>query len=135
MKILLVLGMIFGWGFWGFFLKLSDKRIGQQVAFWDSIALLIVIILYLVFSNQLFPLKNDTVGISWGILAGVAAGVASIFFFVLLSKNPVGYLVTLSALYPAITIILSVIFLHEQITPVKAIGFIFAFMAFILLAL
>ena len=127
--------MIFGWGFWGFFLKLSDKRIGQQVAFWDSIALLIVIILYLVFSNQLFPLKNDTVGISWGILAGVAAGVASIFFFVLLSKNPVGYLVTLSALYPAITIILSVIFLHEQITPVKAIGFIFAFMAFILLAL
>jgi transporter family protein len=135
MKILLILGMIFGWGFWGFFLKLSDKRIGQQVAFWDSIALLIVIILYLVFSNQLFPLKNDTVGISWGILAGVAAGAASIFLFVLLSKNPVGYLVTLSALYPAITIILSVIFLHEQITPVKAIGFIFAFMAFILLAL
>ena len=127
--------MIFGWGFWGFFLKLSDKRIGQQVAFWDSIALLIIIILYLLFSNQLFPLKNDAAGISWGILAGVAAGVASIFFFVLLSKNPVGYLVTLSALYPAITIILSVIFLHEQITPVKAIGFIFAFMAFILLAL
>lgn len=135
MKLLLVLGMIFGWGFWGFFLKLSDKRIGQQVAFWDSLSLLVVIVLYLIFSNQLFPLKNDATGINWGILAGISAGAASIFFFILLSKNPVGYLVTLSALYPAITIILSMIFLHEQITPLKAMGFIFAFFAFIFLAL
>ena len=135
MKILLVIGMIFGWGLWGFFLKLSERRIGQQVALWDAVALLVVLVAYLLFTNQLFPIKNDPVGISWGILGGIAAGLASIFFFVLLSKNPVGYLVTLSALYPAITILLSMIFLNEQVTTTKAVGFIFAFLAFILLTL
>ena len=127
--------MIFGWGLWGFFLKLSERRIGQQVALWDAVALLVVLVAYLLFTNQLFPIKNDPVGISWGILGGIAAGLASIFFFVLLSKNPVGYLVTLSALYPAITILLSMIFLNEQVTTTKAVGFIFAFLAFILLTL
>jgi len=132
-RFLLASGMILGWGLWGFFAKLSDKRIGQQVAFWDSIALFVILAAYLILAHQFFPIKQDAVGITWALLAGVGAGIASIIFFILLSKNPAGYLVTLTALYPVVTIILSVVFLHEQITPLKGVGFIFAFIAIILL--
>src|ERR1700746_1072147 len=42
--------------------------------------------------------------------------------------------VTLSALYPLVTILLSILFLHERLTPRQGIGIVFALIASVLLA-
>lgn len=135
MKLLLVFVAIFLWGAWGFLGKISESKIGLQVAFWSSLSFFLVILLYLFLSNSLFPLKNDSQGIFFGVLTGLSSGLAAIVFYILLAKNPAGYLTAATALYPLITIVLSVIFLKEGLYTTKIVGFILALLALLFLHL
>lgn len=130
--IVLILPIIILWGLWGFFVKLSIERIGLQSIFWVSLMLLLITTGFLFLSQQFFPLKMNTAGISLAVLAGASTALASILFYIFLGKNPVGFLVAITALYPMVTIILSVIFLHEQLTTTKILGFILALSALVL---
>lgn len=130
---LLIIASIVLWGVWGFLGKLAVMRINIQAAFWSALAFTIVIILYLAFTKQLIPLKLNHQGIFIAILAGIVSGLATVFFYIVLGKKPAGFLVTITALYPAVTIILSMIFLKEGVTPIKALGFLFALIALVLL--
>lgn len=125
----------FFWGLWGFFGKLAANKIGVQASFWNGITLALVIIIYLLLTNQLLPIKSSSSGILFALSAGIASGLASVVFYILLEKSPAGYLVTLTALYPLVTIILSVIFLHESLSSTRIIGFIFALIALFFLNL
>lgn len=126
---------IFSWGVWGFFNKLAVQKIGQQAIFWNTVVIVIVMIGYLYFSKQLLPIKLDASGIVLSLIAGIATSVATVFFYLLLAKQPVGYLVAVTALYPIITLILSMIFLRETLTITKIIGFLLAFAALFFLNL
>lgn len=121
------------WGLWGFLGKLAVQRIGLQASFWNALILILPITIYLLITKQLFPLKIEFWGISLALLAGLASGLASVLFYIFLRKNPAGMLVALTALYPLVTIILSVIFLKEPLTVTKIIGFILALAALFLL--
>lgn len=136
---LLTLGFILAaiafWGLWGFLVKLAVQKIGLQALFWNSLFLTLTVIIFLLLTNQVFPFKTNLSGISLAILSGVASGLASVFFYLLLEKNPVGFLVATTALYPLITIVLSVIFLRESLTIAKIAGFILALGALFLLNL
>jgi bacterial/archaeal transporter family protein len=133
--IFLALAAIFLWGIWGFFGKIATTRIGIQASFWNALSLFIIIFGYLLISNQLFPIKNSISGITFGLLAGVASGLASVMFYILLGKNPAGFVSAIVALYPVVTILLSFFFLNEPITFIKIVGFVFAILAIILLNL
>jgi transporter family protein len=134
-QILLVLTAIIFWGLWGFFSKLASTRIGVQTAFFSSLSIFILIIGYLFFVNQLLPFKPNSSGILFALLAGICSAVASIVFYIILGKNPAGITVATTALYPIITLALSMVFLREGITPIKATGFILAIIALFLLNL
>jgi len=129
----LALAAVICWGLWAFFNKLAVEKIGVQAALWNAVIILIGITLYLAFTHQLFPIKQDTTGIMFAVFAGIATTAASIIFYILLSKNPAGFVVTITSLFPVVTLILSMIFLKETLTIQKIIGFILAFGAIFLL--
>lgn len=113
-RLLLILAAITFWGLWGFFSKLASTRIGVQTAFFSSLTLFILIIGYLYFVNQLLPLKSNSGGIFFALLAGVCSGIASIVFYIILAKNPAGLTVVATSLYPLVTLLLSVAFFTRE---------------------
>lgn len=135
MNIALVLGAISLWGLWGFFGKISENRIGLQIGFWSGLTFFLTIFFYLLFTHQLFPIKTDFHGIGFAIATGFCSGFAAILFYILLAKHPAGYLTASTALYPLVTIILSVLFLQEGLNFTKVLGFVFALLALVLLHL
>lgn len=132
---LLIFIIILFWGIWGFLNKLAVGKIGLQISFWNIVSFSIVTIVYLTVTHQLLPLKKDSSGISLAIAAGAVSGLASMLFYILLDKKPAGLLVTITALYPLITILLSIIFLKETVNVTKIIGFVLALLALVFLNL
>ena len=61
-------------------------------------------------------------GTGWALLGTVAVVVALYMFFVALTTGEVAQVVSISAAYPAVTLILAAIFLSEGVTVVKALG-------------
>lgn len=134
-QLLLILTTIVFWGLWGFFSKLAAARIGVQAAFFSSATLFIVIMGYLFTINQFAALKSDSSGIIFAVLAGICSGIASVIFYIILTKSPAGLTVAATSLYPLVTLLLSVAFLQESVTVIKAVGFSLAIIALILLSL
>lgn len=135
LPILLVLATIIFWGLWGFFSKLAVQKIGLQVAIFSYAISLVIMIGYLLLTNQLLPLKNDSMGILYAVLAGASVGVASIFIYTLLGLRPAGIAIAVTAIYPVITLFLSMIFLKETLTQTQTLGIILALVALVLLNL
>lgn len=135
LPILLVLGNILFWGFWGFFSKLAVSKIGFHAGLFYSVTLFTFIAVYLFLTHQLFPLKFGTNGIIFALLAGLSGGTATILLYLLLEKHPAGLVVAITALYPIITLILSMVFLKESLTLQQTLGFVLAMAALILLNL
>jgi len=131
----LALGVIVFWGLWGFFSKLAVQKIGLQMAIFSYIMSLVIMIPYLLLTNQLLPFKTDTGGIIYAVLAGTSVGIASVFIYTLLGIRPVGITIAITALYPIVTIILSMIFLKETLTLQQTAGLILAMAALVLLNL
>jgi bacterial/archaeal transporter family protein len=61
-------------------------------------------------------------GTGWAVVGTVAVVTALYMFFVALSTGQVAQVVSISASYPAVTLILAAIFLSEGITVLKAAG-------------
>ena len=131
----IVIGSFLSWGIGAFFSKLATNKIGQKAVFFDIIVYAPVIILY---SLMVFKFKNlvhsDKPGILFGVLAGLIGSFGLIGFYYLLTKAEVSTILPLTALYPAVTIILAVLFLNETITLTKGIGILFSLIAIYLLA-
>jgi len=135
LPILLVLGNILFWGFWGFFSKLAVQKIGFQAGFYYSITLLAFITTYLFLTNQLLPLKTDSGGIIFALFAGISGGTASILLYFLLRENPAALVIAVTSLYPIVTLALSMFFLKETLTLNQTLGFILALAALVLINL
>lgn len=120
------------WGLWGFFAKLASHHISPQAVYlWGSAGALIITILSLVLG---FRFEFHTLGLIYALLAGLTGGAGVIFFYYALKNGKVSLVVTMTALYPIFTILLSYIFLKEEITLRQAIGIAFALIAMVLMA-
>ncbi len=133
--IVLTILSLFGWGLGAFFSKLATNRIGESSVFWDLIG---YIPLVLVYTFIAFKAKDifgtDKNGVLFGLLAGLAGGVGLISFYLLVTKKDAGVATAVTAMYPALTAILSFIFLGEKITQLKIVGILLACAALFLLA-
>ena len=81
-----------------------------------------------------FRVEWNFAGFSWAALGGFFAFIGFLTFFAALDKGETSTVVTLSALYPVVTILISVAFLHERVTPRQGIGIVIALIASALLA-
>jgi bacterial/archaeal transporter family protein len=78
--------------------------------------------------------EGDVRGILFAMLVGVCGTVASLVFFVALGKGEVANVVSVTSIYPLITIVLSALFLKEAITFPQILAVMFAIIAVILSA-
>jgi uncharacterized membrane protein len=127
----LVALLLYGaWGYWGS--RASDFINPLSITFYSSIGVLLSGIIALV----LLDFKPDfcAKGSTYGLLNGLASGVACIFFIMALRKGPTMPVVLVTSMYPMITLMLCMIFLKQGLTLKQGVGMIFAIVALILFA-
>lgn len=121
------------WGLWGVFSKLaSNYSKPKQALLFQTVGVLAfaVVVLFM----EKFHFEWSVPGFSWAALGGFFAFVGFLTFFAALDQGKASTVVTLSALYPLVTILLSITFLHERLTARQGIGIVFALIASALLA-
>ncbi len=127
---------LFGWGVGSFISKIATNTLGEKAVFWDLIGYFPAIVLYSLF---IFRAKDifsaDRPGIFYALLAGALGSVGVVCFYLLLTKKDASSAVPLTALYPALTAILAIIFLRESLTWIKAVGILLSAIALVLLSL
>ena len=121
------------WGLWGVFSKLaSNYSKPRQALLFQTVGVLAFAIVVLVMGK--FRFEWSTPGFTWAALGGFFAFVGFLTFFAALEDGKASTVVTLSALYPLVTILISIAFLHEKLNARQGIGIALALIASVLLA-
>jgi len=124
---------LFSFGVWGLFTKLAIIYIDSKSALvFQTIGVVIVGLITLSLLN--FKPATDLKGLSYGILTGVAYGVGCLFYFIAADKGKIITVVTMTALYPLVTILLSYLLLREGINIKQFAGIGFALLAIYLMS-
>lgn len=129
----LIVITIIGWGIGSVFYKLANAQM-HPIMVSLIVTLLYCILTPITFFATKFPKDITSSGIVYAILGGVCMAIGSLAYFFALRKGDAGQVTTITALYPTLTLILSMIFLQEQLTLKKSVGIAFAFASFIVLA-
>jgi bacterial/archaeal transporter family protein len=127
------LGAMLCWGVWGFIPKLTTRYLSPQSAIVyevvGAVCLAAIALVGLKFQPDFHPL-----GIFFAIITGMLGFLGAFCFLNAVSTGPVTLVATLSALYPAISVLLAVAFLHESITLRQGFGIALALASVILVA-
>jgi len=125
---------ILGWGLGSFFQKFAADNM-HPVMISATITCLFVVLTPLAFIFMKFDRTINTTGVLMALLGGGLMCVGTFSYWSALRGNHAGITTALTALYPALTLILSMIFLGEHITIKQVIGLILALAAFVLMSL
>ena len=121
------------WGAWGVLSKLAlDHYRWHEVMGLSSFVTLLFAAMFHITSRSSF--KLDSPGLWITLATSVFGSLALVGFFVALEIGKASLVVPLTALYPAITVVLSVVFLKEDFTPLKGAGIVLAILAVVLLS-
>ena len=121
------------WGLWGICSKLaSTYSKPKQALLFQSVGVVAFALLVLLIEK--FRIEWSLPGFSWAAAGGFFAFVGFLTFFAALEGGKASTVITLSALYPLVTILLSIAFLHEKLSGRQAVGIGFALIASVLLA-
>jgi transporter family protein len=120
-------------GLWGFFPKLAVNYINPASALvYQVIGGIIVGIIGL--SLMGFRPQTHPLGIFFALLTGITGVLGTFFYYAAATRGQISIIVSLTALYPVITILLATVFLHEMLTFRQVTGLCFAVAAIIFLA-
>ena len=120
-------------GFWGFFPKLAVYYISPQSALVYQVLGGLLIGLFALTSVGFKP-ETQPMGIMYAFLTGVTGVLGTLFYYAAASRGQLTIVVSLTALYPLVTILLAFVFLHETINLKQVIGLFFALVAIVLLS-
>lgn len=123
---------IIGWGVGSLFYKVANDAIHPLMV--STIVTMVYIILTpIAFLTNKFDKTLNTTGIVFSILGGLAMGLGSIGYSFALKRGGAGEITSVCALYPALTLTLSLLFLNEEMTWRKGIGIGLALISVIVL--
>jgi transporter family protein len=122
---LLALGL---WGVWGFLGKVAAQHLPSQQVYLLAVSGHLAVVGYLLMGG-LGAVSWQPWGIGAALGAGLAMALGLLWFFEALSRGPATVVVPLTALYPAITVLLSRVFLQEPLTLRHAAGLALALAA------
>ena len=124
---------ILTWGVWGVFSKLASTYVRpRQTLLFQVVG--VVAFGLVVLSMERFHIEWSPQGFGWSAAAGFVNFVGFLAFFAAVEKGKVSTVIAMSSLYPVITIVLSVLFLHEKISSREGLGIACALLAGFLLA-
>ena len=120
------------WGIWGVFQKLATNQMApRNVYFISALGALLVVLIIL--STVRFPISLNFEGAFFALVAGACSSLGGLLFLQAMSKGEAVIVITFTALYPAVSIILSFLLLNETITMKQGIGIVFALFSMLLL--
>jgi len=121
------------WGVAGFLAKYTTNQIDpKSVLFYQILGMIIIGIIVLFLLG--FKPATDKAGISLSILRGLLLAGGTLLFLIAIDKGKASVVITITALYPLITIALATTILREPITFKEGLGIIFALLAMVLFA-
>ena len=124
---------VLAWGVWGFCSKLASNHTRpRQTLLFQAIGVMGFALVVLMIEH--FRVEWSPAGFGWSFAAGFVNFVGFLAFFAAVEKGKVSTVISLSSLYPVITIILSILFLHEKMSRREGLGITFALVAGYLLA-
>jgi transporter family protein len=109
---LLALGL---WGVWGFLGKVASQHLPAPQIYLLAISGHLMVVGYLLVGG-LGPFSWHPWGVGAALGAGLAMAVGLLFFFEALARGSAMVVVPLTALYPAVAVVLSRVFLQEALT-------------------
>ncbi len=102
------------WGFWGLFPKLAARHLEPWSIFiWSTLGNLTVALGLLVWMG--FRPQTDSRGILFAVLGGLAGSLGSVCYNIAAANGRISVVVTLTGLYPLVTIFLSWLLLQEPL--------------------
>lgn len=112
------------WALWGFFGVLAERRLSVESAFaWHCLAIAACASCAAPFVGLSLPLDQIFVSLAGGV--GYAA--AAVWMMrAIAAGGPGGIVVTLTALYPAVVLLLGVVFLNQMVSFVQLMGVVLA---------
>ncbi|RUR12025.1 EamA family transporter [Legionella sp. km772] len=119
------------WGYWG--TRAADFINPLSITFYSSLGVLVSGLIALF----LLDFRPDVCahGSTYGLLNGLANGIACIFFILALRNGPTMPVVLVTSMYPMITLIFCMVFLKQGITLKQSLGMIFALLALVLFSM
>jgi transporter family protein len=127
-----LLALLF-WGFWAFLPKLATKTLDPPTTlFFQQVGAMVMAACVLAAAR--FRLKIEPSGISWALLTGIVGVCGLLCFLQAAVRYRLSVVVMLTALYPILTMILSVAILREKVTPLQGLGILLALCAIALMS-
>jgi drug/metabolite transporter (DMT)-like permease len=130
----LVIIAILGWGLGSFLNKIANDNM-HPIMVSATATVVFIILLSITFSFYNFNRSINIPGVLAGIGGGLCMCAASLAYFYSLKHGKAGVTTALTSMYPIITLILSMVFLKEQLTIRQWFGMGFAILSFILLSI
>jgi transporter family protein len=130
----LVLLSIFGWGVGSLFYKVANDN-AHPLMVSTIVTVVYIVLTPIPFMFMKFNTSVNTTGIIFSILGGLCMCVGSLGYFYSLRSGNAGNVTILTSLYPALTLLLSCIFMKETIGLKQGIGMGLALVSFILLSM
>ena len=123
---------LLGWGIWGYWAKVLTKNMNMTLLiFFASILPVVLITIYTITTTQI---RFDRFVVP-ALLIGLISSVATIAFYLALSKGPASVVIPFTGLYFVVPAILGYVFLKEAINLQHIIGIILAVIAIILFSI
>jgi len=120
------------WGAWGFLAKVvSSSVLPQSLAFWSTLATVVPVAVFALTDGTGRWTRPHPVAVG----AGLAYGLALVFFFIALRRGSASVVVPLSGMYILVPAVLGFIFLKEPLTLPHVLGLTCAGLAVLFLSL
>lgn len=125
---------ILGWGIGSFLYKIANQNLHPIMV--STIAIcLYTILLPCIWAFVKFDHTINTIGIMYALAGSLCMCIATVSFsYALRNGGQAGRITFATALYPALTLILSMLFLHETLDIKKGVGILLAVGSFLMLS-
>ena len=121
------------WGVWGVFKKLATNHMPPRNVYVVS-ALGAISVVVVILSTSKLPLSLSVEGTLFAVIAGICSALGGLLFLHAVSRGEASVVITFTALYPVVSIVLSVVLFRETITLKQGIGIVTALFSMVLLA-
>jgi transporter family protein len=120
----------FFWGLWGIFAKLASRSMGSRnLLLLGTMGSILAFPVFLAMFHKQLKFDWTSINFYYALLGGVIGSIGCLFFYQALARGEASKVVVMTAMYPAITVVLSILVLAEKPTIYKIAGICCALMS------